>query len=46
MEPENCWFVDVFPFPRGGHFQVPCSIVWGVFPGLKLQSESFGTWHH
>ena len=20
MEPENCWFVDVFPFPRGGSF--------------------------
>ncbi len=23
MEPQNCWFVDAFPFPMG-HFQVPC----------------------
>ncbi len=32
MEPNNSWFVDVFPFPRS-LFQVPC---FGVYQNMEI----------
>ena len=43
MEPKNCWFVDVSPFPMG-YFQVPCWFWGGVSPHFNEQLVHLQEW--